>query len=342
MKKVKKILFLFLIIGCASNLKNETELGDAPTQMKSKIEEVAATPPPAASISPTAQAPLAVTAKDGGKATSSKAKVVVRKAQPGFVDKWPFGLGEKTTFVVRYGPIEGGKATIEVAPVKKLDGELVLHYVAKVKSHKFFDLFYKVEDTLQTWVRLKDHLPLRQEISQNESGEWGRRVVLFDQKTKRKHFYSSTTRPGKPMKIVDEKMSLFHNPQDMFGAYFFGRFVKDPQKITFPVHDRFKHWNNEYVFDGKEEVKTKAGTFMCNRYKVFPRVQGNLEPKGAALVWLTDDERRIMTKFNVKIRIGSITGDLVEYVPGTPWAWPLPEFVTPLNLDPAKLVDHTI
>lgn len=329
-------------MGCASNLKDEKELGEAPTQMTSKIEEVLSTPAPTTVASPTASSSTPGKVVTNGKLTLNKKVPPPRKAQPGFVDKWPFGLGEKTTYIVRYGPIEGGKATIEVAPVKKLDGELVLHYVAKVKSHKVFELFYKVEDTLQTWVRLKDHLPLRQEISQNESGEWGRRVVLFNQKLKQQHFYSSTTRPGKPLKIVDEKRTLYHNPQDMFGAYFFGRFVKDPQKITFPVHDRFKHWNNEYVFDGKEEVKTKAGTFMCNRYKVFPRVQGNLEPKGAAFVWLTDDDRRIMTKFNVKIRIGSITGDLIEYKPGTPWTWPLPEFVTPLNLDPSKLVDMTI
>lgn len=344
MKTVKNIFLLFFVFGCASSLKELNELGDAPQQMDQKIEDVASgaavVAPPEAKLEEVKVKSKAKSKKVTPTKEEKLPKVAARKAQPDFVDKWPFSVGEKSTYVVRYGPIEGGKATIEVAPVKKLNGELALHYIARVRSHKVFDLFYKVEDVLQTWTRLKDHLPLRQEILQNESGEWGRRVVIFNQKIKQQHFYSSTTRPKRPTKIIDEKHTLYNNPQDMFGAYFFGRFVKDPKKITFPVHDRFKHWNNEYIFDGKEEVKTKAGTFMCNRYKVFPRVQGNLEPKGAAFVWLTDDERRLMTKFNVKIRIGSITGDLVEYQPGSSWEWQLPEFSTPLNLDPAKLVDQ--
>lgn len=342
MKKVKKILLLFLIMGCASKLKDEAELGVAPTQMQQKIEDVAA-PAPANSVAVDAKkSTKKLTAKEQREAKKLEAqKKAPRKKVPGFVEKWPFGVGEKTTYVVRYGPIEGGIASMEVAPVKRLNGEIALHYIARVRSHKVFDLFYRVDDVLQTWVRMSDHLPLRQEIAQNESGEWGRRVVIFNQKIKEQHFYSSTTRPKRETKITDERHTLYNNPQDMFGAYFFSRFVKDPRKITFPIHDRRKHWNNEYVFDGKEEIKTKAGTFMCNRYKVFPRVQGNLEPKGDALVWMTDDDRRIMTKFNVKIRIGSITGDLIAYEPGKPWDWPIPEFATPLNLDPSKVVDNT-
>jgi hypothetical protein len=183
-------------------------------------------------------------------------------------------------------------------------------------------------------------LPLRHEILQNESGEWGRRIVIFDQKKKIQHFYSSTTRPGKPTKIIDESHELFNNPQDILGALFFSRFIKDTKKIRFPVHDRFKHWNNEYIFDGKEDLNTKAGVFSCNRYKLYPRVQGNLEPQGDALIWISDDPRKILVKFKIKIRIGAITGDLVEYVPGTSWALPLPRFATPIDLDPSKVVSN--
>jgi hypothetical protein len=337
MKIVKKILLLFFITACASKLREEKDLGETPAQMTQKIEDTSGTISDAADSDTPASS-----GKKSGKASAKSTAVTppVRRQTAGFVDFWPFSVGEKATYVLRYGPIEGGKATIEVAPVKKIDGEYALHYVTTATSHKVFDLFYRVADVLQTWTRLKDHLPLRQEITQNESGEWGRRIVIFNQKKKEQHFFSSTNRPGKPVKVIDEKHPLHNNPQDMLGSYFFSRFVKDPKKITFPVHDRFKHWNNEYVFDGKEEVKTKAGTFMCNRFKVFPRVQGNLEPKGDALVWMTDDNRRIMTRFNVKIKIGSITGDLVAYEPGRSWDLPIPEFATPLNLDPSKVVEN--
>ena len=344
---MEKLLVILLLTGCASKLKDLTEISAAPKKMEQKIESVdesaAAAEVKAEPIKPSVSRKKIKVKNEMLKApTPAVAPVVapIPKSQQAFVTEWPFSVGEKATYIVRYGPIEGGRATIEVGPLKSLEGEPVLHYIIKGRSHKFFDFFYKVDDTIQSWVRLKDHLPLRQEILQNETGEWGRRIVIFNQKLRQQHFYSSTDRPNKPTKVIDERHGLFNFPQDMPGSYFFARFVKDPMKINFPVHDRFKHWNNELFFDGKEEVVTKAGTFMCNRYLFFPRVQGNLEPQGNATIWLSDDSRRIMTRFKVKIKIGSITGDMVEYVAGKPWTVPIPIFATPLNLDPSNVVSQ--
>ncbi len=329
------VLILLFFVSCASQLKEENDIARAPEKMLQKVEDFSA------DLSKQPIDKEALQKKKSPKSKKGRAFMEEKqKAVEGFVQQWPFGLNEISTFAVRYGPIEGGRATIEVAPPKKVEGEIALHYITRARSDKLFDLFYRIDDTVESWVRLKDHLPLRHEILQNESGEWGRRIVIFDQIKKRQHFYSSTTRPNRPTKIIDEKHELFNNPQDILGALFFSRFIKDPKKISFPVHDRFKHWNNEYIFEEKEELNTKAGVFKCNRYRLYPRVQGNLEPQGNAFIWISDDPRKILVKFKVKIRIGSITGDLVEYIPGKPWDLPLPRFATPIDLDPAKVVSN--
>ncbi len=322
-------VFVLFLTSCASQLKEEDDIARAPEKMLQRVEELS-----------TQQTVVVENKKSGKRKKELLSMEKKQKPIEGFVQQWPFGVNEKSTFVVRYGPIEGGRATIEVAPPKKVEGEVALHYITRARSDKLFDLFYRIDDTVESWVRLKDHLPLRHEILQNESGEWGRRIVIFDQVKKRQHFYSSTTRPNRPTKIIDEKHDLFNNPQDILGALFFSRFIKDPKKIRFPVHDRFKHWNNEYIFEEKEELDTKAGVFKCNRYSLYPRVQGNLEPQGKALIWISDDPRKILVKFKVKIRIGSITGDLVEYVPGAAWDLPIPRFATPLDLDPSTVVSN--
>src|SRR5687768_4555196 len=128
---VRKIVFLFFICGCASGLKDEKELGETPTQMKQKIEEIPVSAVPAVTA-PSTPAPTSSSASSASSSsaaktqTKTKGKAVVKEAPPikeeprkvpdGFVDFWPFAAGEKSTFVVRYGPLEGGKATIEVAP----------------------------------------------------------------------------------------------------------------------------------------------------------------------------------------------------------------------------------
>jgi len=246
--------------------------------------------------------------------------------------RWPYGLGEKASYVLRWGLIEGGIATIEVKDMKVLDGEPVIHYQADAKSSKVLDFIYKVHDTVDTWVGLADHLPRRQELRQNESGRWGKRVVVFNHEKKAVSYYSHTTKKDGQVVEIRRDDPLENYPQDIFGAIFFYRFADSLQNLNFPVHDRWKHWSNEMIFEGKERIQLPAGEFDTVRYKMNPRITGQFKPQADVKIWFRDDDSKFMLKFKAKIRIGWVTGEMKSYSPGKKIDLPLPKMKTPTNL----------
>jgi hypothetical protein len=330
------LVAILFLAGCASSLKNEKQLVSGPQDLTQKIENSSQENIQKildSSAQATAQSASASSGKAKGKkakaAPAPKAKATPVGWQPA---SWPFGIGEKLVYAMRYGPIEGGVATIEVKEPKIVDGEPVLHYHAKVRSSKVLEFFYKVDDTMDTWVGAADHLPRRQEIQQLESARWGRRVVVFDQKAQAARYYSHLTKKNGEVQEIRRDDPLINAPQDVFGALFFYRFAEDLRTLNFPVHDRFKHWNNELIFIAKEQVTVPAGTFDTIKFKMNPRITGDLNPKGDVYIWFRDDPSKVMVKFSAKIRVGSVTGELREYKAGqTPTLSP-PRLVTPMRL----------
>lgn len=345
MKKTVIFLGLTGVLSCASALKSEKDLVEAPQEMQQDIDlypvqEIVDTsisefkgPPELPKIT---QAPVITSQKiPSTKVTPAKAseKKEVKKEEAFWEPKaWPFGVGESMELVLSYGMLEGGRLTFKVLPPQIIQGVPALHYRGEVKSSKVLDLFYHIDDSIDSWVTLENHLPLRQEIKQLESKQWGRRIYTFDQKNKKaKVFIHTTNADGKVVKVEREDPILY-NAQDLFGALYFYRFIGTLEGSTFPIHDRWKHWTNEIVLLNDEEIKVPAGTFKAKRYILKPRVEGRLKPKGNVEVWFSDDHRKLLLKYKVKIKVGSVTGELVKYTPGNPWTEKLPKMLTQLNM----------
>lgn len=245
---------------------------------------------------------------------------------------WPYGIGEKSVWAIRYGLIEGGVATLSVEEPVVLEGEPVIHYRGNIESSRLLELFYKVNNQIDSWIRLRDHIPLRQEVRQLESSRWGRRVVVFDPAHhKAKFFQNLTLSDGKKEDTLRED-DVAPFSQDIFGALFFVRFLDLNHRANFSIHDRWKNWNNELTFVGEESIQVPAGTFEARRFKMLPRVTGALEPKGDVEIWLWKHPSNLILKFDAKIKVGTITGELRSYTPGRPITMPLPRMRTPTNL----------
>jgi len=288
---------------------------------------VAALPSPLKSKSATNIKPLA-------KKGAAKTSVVPKKEEPKVLltRAWPLTIGEKSSYNLRWGVIEGGVAKIEVKPPQILAGTPVLHYSGIVKSSKMMNMFYKIDNSIDTWVRLSDLAPIRQEIKQIESARYGRRVMVIDPEKNEVKFYEKLTKTKGGTKEDKRVDSTAIGAQDIFGALYFYRFVQTIEgDYKFPVHDKGKNWFAELKFEDRETVRIPAGVFQARRYKVAPRLEGQLKPKGDVYVWVSDDDRNLLLKFNAKIRIGSITGELVEHTPGQAISMVLPSMLTPVE-----------
>lgn len=338
----KLALVVVLIYSCARDLKKESDIVGGPQDLTQKIEDVSQDKLQKLIDKERSEKETKVDAKSKEVSQKDAAQKKLKKSKIPFwtPSHWPFGVGERMVLAMRYGPIEGGLATIEVKEPKIVDGEPVLHYHAQVRSSKVLEFFYKVDDSMDTWVGANDHLPRRQEIQQNESARWGRRVVVFDQKAKAARYYSHLTKKNGEVQEIRRDDPLENYPQDVFGALFFYRFADDLKKLNFPVHDRFRHWNNELIFEEQEKIRVPAGEFDTLRFKINPRISGDLKPQGDVLVWFKNDPSKILIKFKAKIKVGAVTGELREYQAGQNPQLSLPNLITPMRLNQMGVVSQ--
>ena len=348
----------FFLSQCATDLKSDADLGQAPEEFSQKIEmaiveepkpldmekvepgkaesgktETMKSPEPSKAKAEPVVPKAKVTPKEK-KASAPKetSKSKSKEAPKSLSQSWPISVGEKIQMTLRWGPIEGGVVTLEVKEPKNIDGVPVLHYSGVVKSSKMLQLFYKIDNTIDSWVRVSDLAPLRQEIKQLESSRWGRRVLLFDPESQEVKFYEHMTKESGEVKEIRKVDTMLEGSQDLFGAFYFYRYVQHLRNgFRYPIHDKSKNWNAELRYIQDETIRVPAGIFETKHYKILPKLEGHLEPKGDIDVWLTDDPRNILVQFKAKINVGSITGEMIEYEEGRPVPFELPVWKTPVT-----------
>jgi hypothetical protein len=248
---------------------------------------------------------------------------------------WPYGVGEKIAWKLRWGLIEAAELRAEVLPPEALEGHPALRLRGSLKGSKALEYLYKIDNRFEAWLSTDRHLPLRHEIEQAESKRRGHRVVTFNQAKLRSRSFEDLRMPDGKNQVSDRGGNVAPGAQDIFGALYFYRFVPPARDFQFTVHDRSKNWLVEFRYLGKETVQVPAGRFDTLRYSVRPRPFGTREPRGELEVWLRSDDTRVLVQFKAKIPLGSVTGELVDYEAGRPLNLAPPSFAA--GLGPEKL-----
>ena len=62
----------------------------------------------------------------------------------------------------------------------------------------------------------------------------------------------------------------------------------------------------------KEKIKTDAGEFNAIVIKPEVQLRGIAQAVGDIYMWLSDDERKFLLKFEAKIKIGSLYSEITE------------------------------
>lgn len=132
--------------------------------------------------------------------------------------------------------------------------------------------------------------------------------ALFDYEQKRVTFVE--TDPNDPMKPPRRIASqIGDHMYDMITAIYATRLMPLAvgKKMELPVSDSGLVYTVPFVVTKREQQKTIFGKVWC--FRVEPEIFGPgrlIEQKGKMTVWITDDERRIPVKAEVKSGIGKI------------------------------------
>jgi Protein of unknown function (DUF3108) len=220
----------------------------------------------------------------------------------------PFGVGERSSYEVKFGPLRVGTASMEVVGTEQVRGREAFHTVFRVKGGTFF---YKVDDRFESWMDTSSLASLRFHQDQNEgTRERERKYEIFPER-------EAYVEQGKP-----EKQSV-KDPLDDGSFIYFIRTVPLEVGKTYEFHRYFRPDRNPVIIKvlRREKVTVPAGTF--NAIVVQPQIntKGIFSKNGNAQIWFSDDTNHVMLQMKSNLSFGSLNLFLTSHRPaagGTP------------------------
>ncbi len=215
-----------------------------------------------------------------------------------------FGVGERFEFSVGYGPINAGTAVMEIPEIIKFNGKKCYHIVSTAKSNKFFSVFFKVEDKVESFMDVHGLYSLRYDKHLREGKFRADVSMIFDQEN-----HLAIYNSGK------DTFDVAEYAQDVLSAFYFVRTqeLTVGKSIFVDNHTDKKNYPLEVKVLRKERRKVEAGEFDCVVVEPILKTPGIFKQKGSLTIWLTDDEIKMPVLMKSKVIIGSISTELISY-----------------------------
>ncbi len=240
-----------------------------------------------------------------------------------------FTVGEKLTFIVRYGIIKAGEATMSIQDTLSVRNRKAYRMITTARSAKTFDLFFKVRDKIESWIDSKGIFSWRYHKQLREGSYKFDLLVDYNQWLGKAKIESIRYHNEEPLRIKNqESFDLAIPPYvlDVLAAFYYVR--TQDFEVGMPLyminHDNKKLYNLKVIVQKREIKKVKVGKFHAVKVQPVLRGEAIFKQKGQLWIWLTDDQYKIPIQMKSAVFVGSITTELVK-IEGLPL--PLPSQV---------------
>ncbi|MDD5131980.1 MAG: DUF3108 domain-containing protein [bacterium] len=206
----------------------------------------------------------------------------------------PFARGEKIGYVVKWGIIVAGRASLTVEP-QVWNGQDVYRIYSEATSSGLIGSIYPVKDKSESIVNRSDFSTLSFYKDVNEGKFHQQEQMIFDQE-KGKVIYQDAT-VDIPKGTVDVLASLYAVRL---------RSLEPGKEFTVNICNNKKNYELVVRVISRETVKVPAGEFKTVMVEPLLKQEGIFMHKGRLFVYLTDDQDRIPVLLRSKIAVGSI------------------------------------
>ncbi len=217
-----------------------------------------------------------------------------------------FKGGEALKYKIRYGLIKGGEASMTINTVPVGDTYL-FHIRAIAKTTGVVGAMVTIQDIYESYVDIQSGYPIKSIRNIREHNYRAYNEVLFF----REQGYLKSVNSGKhkaPKNVLDV-LSAFYFAR----RYLFSNKLKKNQIIDlytffdehfFPIQAKFKKI---------EKTKTKFGKIRCLKFVPILGKDSPFKKEEDFAVWVTDDNNFVPVKIRVKLPIGSLKCDIIDF-----------------------------
>lgn len=218
-----------------------------------------------------------------------------------------FKPGEKLTYVLHYGFVDAGEATLELreTDMKFLERPL-LQAVGKGRSLGAFKTFYKVDDHYETYFDREGVFPWIFMRRVSEGGYEFSQDYAYMQ-----HLHQVNTQKKQTHTVPA-------HVQDMLSAFYYARTIdyskaKPGDEFIIECFMDDEIWPLKMRFVGRETIKLRNGKYRCLKFQPVVQEGRIFKTNDDLNVWVTDDPNHIPVLAQAKVLVGSIKMELSGY-----------------------------
>lgn len=236
---------------------------------------------------------------------------------------FPFPLGERLVYQVRYFGVEVGFATIEVARFVEQGGRRYVHLVASARTNEFWSRLFAVDDRSEALVDLDTGRVARSRTRTVHGSREAREEIRYDWDT---HFLNVRKVKVHRASIRDVAFDFGPFVHDVFDAFYALRRVpfREGGEVELPVYASRKIHGFRVRTVGRTEVTAAAlGPAPIAAFELHPydTIDGQPYAVGDGRVYVADEGRVPVRlegwfRFASWLDIGGVAAELVEWERG--------------------------
>lgn len=260
----------------------------------------------------------ATKSKVSGKLGGARKEITKGEETPHFhvipSDKIPFEVGERVEMDLRWLAVPAGRAVMEVREGTPINGRPTFQLWGNVLSSKIVDAIYHVDNTAESFVDKEALIPYKFLLHMVESKQNKETRVAFDHVNGKAFYWAKRISERWGNIEVDRVDTLIPKAKDLWSAIYYARYLnyKLNEKQRFVVYENGQNWEVELTPVANELVTSGVGAFQCWKILVHVSLNNVLKPMGDVYMWLSDDSKKHLVKFDAKIKIGSLYGVLTS------------------------------
>ncbi len=244
----------------------------------------------------------------------------------------PIYQGEELTYDITYFGVSAGEVVLRQEAPKVINNRRVYHFRADIQSSKVFALFYKLNDTIESYWDYEGLFSHRYHLVLDEKAQTRDALELYDSVKGQTFYWNRWNHETKGYIETKEFKPMTRFPQDAMSLLYYVRTLplEEGKVYSIPAVAEGKVWEVRATVLRKERKSMPLGKRDCIVLKPEIYMDGKPQNKGEIYLWVTDDENRYPVQLEAKVRIGTIHMSLSHVVPGTK-----PDVVTPVSMNAA-------
>ena len=220
--------------------------------------------------------------------------------------------GEWLKFRIHYGILNASYATLHLTS-ETLDSIPVYHVVGEGKTTGFASIFFKVDDTYESYFGRHNGKPYRFVRKIDEGGYTKDIEIDFNYKEE-----MAVLRDNK--NGTEQKIPVHNKIQDLISSSYFMRNnynLEEFKEGDFINLDMLFDDDGVFKFKlkylGKEVLRTKFGKVECLKFRPLVQSGRVFKENESLTLWVSNDLNKIPIRIKADLAVGSLKADLEAY-----------------------------